>query len=220
MKRWTLLASLFACLVTAGCFEMKQDIKFNSDGTVDATVRIAIDAALVAMGNRSDNSFCMNDLGKNDGITGTSTATTEGGDMICTITISGPMDRVVEVLSETTLNEKSEQTQGFSLSRDGDAYIVHIELPPPDQTAEEGDSQMAKAMQAMMLAKMSGRALAWTVTAPEIIETSGKISDDGTVATYSRPVADAFTSTEPTRFEVKFSLREKGFLRRVKALFQ
>ncbi len=212
--------ALAGCLLTAGCFEMKQDFRFNADETVDVTFRIGIDAALMALANQNaDKPFCSDEMVQKDGITGTAKSTTEGGDMVCTITMSGPIDAIVKAASETSLNENAEQKQTISLAKERDTYALDIELPPMQKDNAAEDNPMAQSMQAMMLAKMSGRTIAWTVTAPQIIETSGSISEDGTTASYSRPLAEAFTSKEPTRFSVKFSLEQPGFFGWVKNWF-
>lgn len=220
MARLRTTAVLGAALLTAGCFEMKQDFRFNTDGTADVTFRIAIDAALMALANQQggNGNFCSEANVTREGVVGTAKASTEGGDMVCTLTISGPIEKVIDAALNAKLNDRAKEQQGISLTKDGETYALAIELPAIGDEPDT-DNPMAKSMQAMMLAKMSGRTLSWSVMAPKIIETTGTLSDDGKVATYSRPVADAFTSKEPTRFSVRFSLRSPGFFDWIWSLF-
>ena len=220
MKSGLAGAALAACLLASGCFDMKQDFRFNSDETAEVTFRIAIDAALIALAQQgTEKPFCTDEMIARDGITGTAKSTTEGADVVCTLTISGPIAKVVDAASNAKLNENAKGKQAIALTRDGEAYVLQIDLPPPDD-GKAADNPMAKTMQAMMLAKMSGKTLAWTVTAPSIIETSGTLSDDGRVASYSRPLAEAFTSREPTRFSVRFSLKEPGLTGWIRSMFR
>lgn len=218
--RLQLTAAIVGCFALTGCFDLKQDFRFNADKTADVEFRIAMDAALLALAEKNpEKPFCSNDMIEKDGITGTATATTEGGDSVCTVVMSGTIDSVVEALADANLSEDAEQ-QGIVLSRSGDNYTLLIEVPALQKPNTTDDNPMAETMHAMMLAKMSGRALSWSVTAPSIVDTNGRLSDDGTTASYSRPLAEAFTSNEPTRFNVTFSLEQPGYLDRLKALFQ
>lgn len=222
MRIWTVLA-LAGCLALSGCFEMKQDFVFKSDKTAELTFRIGIDAALMALANKnSEKPFCPSDMAatNREGVTGIVNSSTEGGDLVCTIKMVGPIDTIVEAISEVRLNENQQKQQGILLVQDGDTYSLTIELPPMQKPAEAEKNPMAETINAMLLAKMSGRVLSWSVVAPSIIESNGTISEDRTAATYSRPLADAFTSPEPTRFNVTFSLEQPGLWGRVKSIFQ
>lgn len=222
MKFWT-TAALAGCLAMSGCFDMKQDFVFKADKTAELTFRIGIDAALMALANQnSEKPFCPSDMAatNKEGVTGSAVSSTEGGDLVCTIKMAGPIDTIVEAMSEVHLNDNQQQQQGILLAQDGETYALTIELPPMQKPEEADKNPMAETMNAMLLAKMSGRVLSWSITAPSIIESNGTISDDRTVATYSRPLADAFTSPEPTRFNVTFTLDQPGLWGRVKSIFQ
>ena len=57
-------------------------------------------------------------------------------------------------------------------------------------------------MRPMLDAMLAGRSLSWSVTAPQIIETSGDLSLDGLTASYSFPLALA---AEPVQEDLHFS---------------
>jgi hypothetical protein len=210
------IGSLVAvALLCSGCFEMEQKFEFSSDGTARIDVRMAVDAALMAMGNPDGASWCRDENLKKEGVTINQVLGTEGGDSVCTISISGKLEDVVGAAAQANAGGK----QGLSLTRVDDGYKLAIEMPPFNEGTRPSDDSFESAMQGLLLAKMSGRALEWSVTAPRILATSGKISEDGRTATYSRPLAEAFTSSEPTRFDVTFSLNEPGMLGWFKSLF-
>lgn len=221
MRVWS-IGALAVCLAVSGCFDMKQDYVFNADKTAEITFRIGIDAALMALANQdSESPFCPNDLAAShkEGVTGSATSSTEGGDLVCTIKMAGPIDKIVEALAYMRTNENRQQ-QIIVLKQEGSVYALTLELPPMQKPEESQNNPMGEMMNAMLLAKMSGRTLSWSVTAPSIIESNGTISDDRTAAAYSRPVADAFISPEPTRFTVTFSLGHPGLWGWVKSMFE
>lgn len=193
----------------AGCFDVKQDLAFRSDGTATANVRIAVDASLLAMAKDANSKWCSSEkLLSLRGITGTAEQTTEGGDEVCSISFSGKTDDLVAALSNA--NVGGDKRQGVQLNQVGENYEFVVNFPSLKPTGKYADDPMAQGLQTLILAKMSGRHIAWTVTAPRIIETSGTISDDGRTASYFRPLASALSSDQPTTFRAVFSLEPPG----------
>ncbi|MDX8465715.1 hypothetical protein RFM26_08470 [Mesorhizobium sp. VK23B] len=210
---------LVGCLLLVGCFDMRQDLEFRSDGTATAKMRIAVDAALLAMAKQSESKWCdASKLSSSSGVAGTAEQSTEGGDEVCSLTFSGKIDDLIAALSKASFGDGKKQ--GVQLNRLGENYEFVVDFPSFKSAGSQANDPMAKGMQALLLAKMSGRSLAWTVTAPRIIETSGKISDDGRTATYSRPLASAFSSDDPTIFRAVVSLEPPGMFERFLSWFR
>lgn len=214
-----------SALMLSGCFDMKQDFEFRGDGTAKATIRMAVDAKLIAMADGdSKEPFCSDGMlqkVEKDGMKSSAQRTTEGGDVVCIITLDGKTDALVAAMASGELmpgddNAEAQQKMGISLTREGDRHVLLISAPP---MGKEEDPSTA-GMQQMFLAAMAGRSLAWTVSAPEIVETTGTRSDDGTVASFSIPLAEAFSNTTKTyEFRTVFVTEEPGFMGWLKSFF-
>jgi hypothetical protein len=203
--------ALITCLLVAGCFDIKQDLKFRSDGTATANIRIAVDASLLAMAKRSDSKWCSSDkLLSASGIVGNAEQTTAGGDEICSLSFSGRTDDFIAALSNASVG--GDKKQRVELNRVGEDYEFVVNFPSLKPTNKHADDPMVQGFKTILLANMSGKSIAWTVTAPRIIESSGTISEDGRTATYSRPLASALSSDKPTTFRVVFSLEAPGMI--------
>ncbi|WP_027051586.1 hypothetical protein [Mesorhizobium erdmanii] len=209
--RRDIVASLIGCLLVAGCFDLKQDLAFRRDGTATANVRIAVDATALAMAKDVNSNWCSSEkLLSSKAITGTAERTTEGGDEVCTVSFSGKTDDLLAAISNANIG--GDKRQGVQLNRVGENYEFIVSFPSLKPTGKYADDPMAQGLQTLILAKMSGRHIAWTVTAPRIVETSGTISDDGRTASYSRPLASVLSSDQPTTFRAVFSLEPPGML--------
>lgn len=204
---------------------MEQDFEFRSDGTAKATVRLAIDATLIGMaGGENKEQFCggqeLRDLEK-DGLRGSAEQSTEGGNVVCLITLEGATDKLVAAMADGKFMSDDEEEDlskkmGISLTRGGDDYVLLISVPPMGKAEDSSNN----AMQQMFLAAMGGRSLSWSVKAPRIIETTGVRSNDGTEAAFSIPLAEAFANTTKTyEFRTVFSAAEPGFLDWLKSFF-
>lgn len=208
-------------LMLAGCFEFEQHFNFEADETAAATGKIVMDAAFVAMTERDGKPFCDEEVFATGEVEKTVTKSTVEADVVCTIEMTGEMQQVIQAVAEAATTT-SEDPPTATLSDDNGRLTLTIHLPSlkEDEPPSEQNEEMAEMMQQMFLARLSGRVLRFSVTAPEIIETNGTISDDGTVATLTRPMADAFTSDEPTIFRTVFELGQDSALDRVRGLFQ
>lgn len=207
--RRDIVASLIGCLLVSGCFDLEQDLAFRRDGTATANVRIAVDAKALAMAKDVNSKWCSSEkLLSSKGITGTAERTTEGRDEVCTVSFSGSMDDLAAALSNANIG--GDKRQGVKLNRLGENYEFVVNFPSLKPTDKYADDPMAQGLRTLILAKMSGRHIAWAVTAPRIIETSGTISEDGRTASYSRPLASVLSSDQPTTFRAVFSLESPG----------
>lgn len=203
-------AILFACMSLSGCFDMEQNFKFNADRSAEMSLKLAVDASLVALMSQNGNTpFCSQDMFARDQLNAVVTSTTEGSDVVCSIVLTGDMDAIANFTKQTRNASNASIQIETGLVQNGDQYTLSITIPPAD-SLRGGKEPMAEAMNAMMLARMSGRVISWSVTAPKIVATNGRVSDDNKVASYSRPLADIYTNRETTRFDTTFELAEPG----------
>ncbi|WP_205909139.1 hypothetical protein [Neorhizobium lilium] len=212
-----------ALFVLPGCFEMQQDIIVGDDGTSKLRWEMSVDAALIGMASQGKaDTFCA-ELGPGkmpEGFTGSAQRSTEKGDVVCTISVEGPTEKIFAALAKGNLlsgdSGKQSGQLAMKLTDEGDNKRLELAIPPMPKKA--GDDER---MQAMLLGATSGRVLEWTITAPQIIETTGKLSEDGKTATYSLPVASMLTNkTETFGFSVVFSDKPAGMVDWVKSLFK
>ncbi|MCW0979182.1 hypothetical protein OK142_00015 [Agrobacterium sp. BT-220-3] len=220
LKTTTALAAL---LILSGCFEMQQDIVVSDDGTTKINLVMSVDAALLNIGVKDKPSnFCppIPEGKLPEGLKGSTTRTTEKGDIVCTIALEGPTDQVFATLAKGNLvgsdNQNKSKDLAMSITNQGDNRKLELAIPPAP--TKPGDNPQ---MEAMLIGATSGRYLEWRVTAPQIIETSGKLSEDGKTASYSLPVATLLSNkTETLSFFVVFSDKSAGFTGWFKSLFQ
>jgi hypothetical protein len=203
-----------------GCFEFEQHFKFEANENAAATGKIVMDAAFVAMTERDGKPFCDEEVVATGDVQKKVTKSTVEADVVCTIEMTGEMRQVIQAVADAATTP-IEDPQAVTLAEANGRYTltIHLSSLKPDEPPSEQDEEMAEMMQQMFLARLSGRVLRFSVTAPEIIETNGTISDDGTVATLTRPMADAFTSDEPTVFRTVFELDNNSALDGVRGLF-
>lgn len=220
LKTTTALAAL---LILSGCFEMQQDIVVSENGTTKINLVMSVDAALLNMGpkDKPDNFCAAIPEGRlPEGLKGSTTRSTEKGDIVCTIALEGPTDRVFATLSQGNLlsGDKQNKSKDLAMTITDQGENKRLDLAIPPTPTKPGDNPQ---MESMLIGATSGRFLEWKVTAPQIIETSGKLSEDGKTASYSLPLASVLSNkTETLRFSVVFSDKPAGFTGWVKSLFQ
>lgn len=224
--------SLAPLLALSGCFDMSQDFTFTEDGSASVNMVLRVDAALLALsenqGDQVAQRFCddgMIDTSDEPGVEATAVRTTDRGDVVCTISIRGETERLVAFMENPremfdANPESGGMNMHLSLTQEGEAYTFALSVPPMERKDEE-DNPMAASMEQFLLAAMSGRSLEWSVTAPRIIQTSGTLSDDGRTASYSIPLATAFSNkTETFEFDATFSTAGSGIMDRVRGWWQ
>lgn len=216
MRKLVLAAVAMATLSNlSACIDMKQDLQVSADGQAVFKIEIAVDAAIIAMQAKNDtpSNFCKGSPPK-EGITVTYEQDTERGDLICTITAAGPLDRMADTMQKNSLLPSQDGTAPAATAptmvilKDGENYRFDVAMKWPQQPPPpENGPDMSK----MMLAMFAGRSVSWTITAPSIVETSGKISEDGKTATYSVPLVSLISGDIPeAKFTTTFSTRS-GF---------
>src|SRR5690625_2331815 len=146
---------------------------------------------------------------------------TENDMAVCLITASGSIERLAEWMEEASHSpggdsDEMMEAPTVTLKREGSDYVfsVFIESSPLDLG---GDDPMMEEMKPMLMAAFAGRSLGWSVSAPEILETNGELSEDGQTASYSIPLANLLDEAASDRtFEVRFALASSpGLFRRL-----
>jgi len=192
-------------VLLSGCFEVSQSVVI-ADGHVEYDMNIGLSAQLAAMGAKENGSstqdFCKSDDFVNtdipDGMTAVAASRFEDDFLICNVNIQGSLEDFGELSAQMS-------------QKDQDAKLIEVEILPNNQLRlisefdfegqDDGD-EIAEGMKAMVASAFTGRALRWTVTAPEIISTNGTVSDDGTTASWEVPLSVAFMEGGNYRFEV------------------
>lgn len=220
MKVRRLIAVALAAGLLTGCFEADQDLIVEKDGAATFKTRMAMEASLLQM-SESDLGFCApEDSAAVDGVSMKHERHTEGSMEVCVVTASGPLDRLAEWIEQADHgpaagDEEMAKGPAIALLRDGSDYVfsVHIEGTPMEAA---DDKEMMEEMKPMIMAAFAGRSLDWSVTAPEILDTSGQLSEDGKTASYSIPMAKLLGEGPGEHaFEVRFSLKSPGLIKRL-----
>lgn len=220
MKVSRVFGPVLASCLLAGCFEADQDLIVEKDGSATFRTRMAMEASLLQM-PEADQDFCVEeDVPDVEGISLKQERYSEGNMEVCLVTAEGPLDRMAEWIEQADhhpAGADGEVSEGptITLKRDGSDYIfsVHLESSALDMG---GSEEMMEEMKPMILAAFGDRALGWSVTAPEIKETNGQLSEDGTTASYSIPLVSLMegSGTEHS-FEVRFATSSPGLLKRL-----
>jgi len=85
-----------------------------------------------------------------------------------------------------------------------------------DETPNSNDNDLANQMKSAMMLAIANRAFIWEVKSQKIIETDGKISEDGQIATVSIPLSEMIEGNSKviSRY-VLFDIREQSFWNRL-----
>lgn len=178
--------ALLPALFLIGCIDINQSISINEDGTASYKMEMAMDAKLAAMGGKSDpDEMCGNMYQKQlpEELTAVSNAYYSQGNMICAMTITGPVDKFSEALVASS--QKKSKGNFLKVTPQGDD-VYRIESVFTSEANESNQNASAKQMAAAMLA---GRAIRWDIAADEIIGTNGQISDDRKSVHWELPMA-------------------------------
>jgi hypothetical protein len=217
---WGVLALL---PLLGGCFDMRNDLTVAPDGTATVVASFSLSADIMGMMGAAagaaggsakapaDDDFCPDDIADDipAGFTATHERTTaENGDMVCTITVVGPIDRMNDLLATENFNPGGgvEGDDGtITLTAEGGGvytYALTFAIPAEEAPTPEEAAMQATMMQAMR-DMMTGRMMTWSVTAPRILSSTGTI--DGNTATFVIPVTDIIDNPGGTyAFEVRF----------------
>lgn len=204
--RMKIFAALGAALMLCGCIDVQQNFKFADDGTVKVAMRLGLEATLVAMIDSDENKpFCgqetVEDIEKS-GIKVSTQRSTEGSSVICAFELEGPAKLVLDTLNSGELipGEKPEggPEMDVKLSREDDNLVFLVSIPPMGSDDADAKEEGMEQLEKMVLASMTGRTLSWSITAPNILKTTGTLSEDEKTASFSVPLTEVFTNKSKT----------------------
>jgi uncharacterized protein YecT (DUF1311 family) len=180
---FTLFCSSF---VLTGCFDIDQKITLVKD-QLTYKAELKVDAKIAAFADKKQGGFC-SDFGssQNEGIVIDVKESADGGNVICAITAQGHVDKFKNFSSGD--KNKSEMVRITEV----DASKYRIESTIDFQGKNHGVS----GMEGMLEAMLAGRNVSWSVSAPRVIESNGKIAEDGKSVTWALPMSVAFKTPQ------------------------
>lgn len=202
-----LIASQFLLALLIGCIDIDQKINVVKDELI-YKVDLIIDAQIAEMSGKKPGQYCDFSFTKIDGLITEIKEIKEGGNMICSFSAEGKLDK----FSNFILATDKQQTPLVQISKiDGDKYRIEniVDMSKKD---EKGKNSL-EGMEAMF----AGRSLSWSVSASKIIETNGKIAENGLSVAWKVPLATAIKS--PQRFFVVFE-KESSWIDKIINFFK
>lgn len=217
MFRKGLLIALCTCL--AGCLDIEQSLRIRHDVfTYEAIVRI--DARLVAMsqaGSKLDcEKFTLDQSAAAKGLLISSTEKNDGTNLICHLTIQGPVSAAVfaDFPAKMEFKPRSDDhpifgkdgAMGFTVEKIGrnrfrlTSKMALSNARTPGSGGSPSD-RMGEQFAAMML---GGRQLRWTVESEQVFSSNGQIAANAQVVKWETPLASAMKA--PQIFTAEFSL--------------
>ena len=194
-----ILLALSLSLFISGCIDIDQKINVVKD-ELTYKYDARIDAKIAAMSGKKSGEICDFSNTKSDGIVPEYKEIEEGGNIVCSISAKGKIDKFLT----------------FKLSIEGkESPIVQISKIDSNKFRVESivdfksENTNAAGMESMMEAMLAGRNVTWSVSASKILDTNGKLSEDGKSVSWKVPLAAAFKS--PQNFFVVIE-RESSWL--------
>lgn len=202
-------------LLLSGCFDLHQSFTVNDDSTASYEMNLRLSSAMISMlamadsGDGQDENLTTricndNELINKDIPEDMDVAVKsffKEDNLVCNYKITGPLER----FSELNMRGDTEQGGGdlvaIVLLDDNQIQITSVfDFSEWDPAQDEDDEPMNEMAKQMMGAMMAGRTMRWSVTAPQIIESSGEVSDDGRTATWELPLSVALAEQEIYEF--------------------
>lgn len=190
MSRQIQWITLFcSSIMLAGCLDLDQKITLVKD-QLTYKAELKLDAKIAAFADKKQGESSCSDLGtsQNEGIVVEVKESTDSGNIICTITAQGQVDNFKNFSSGD--KNKSEMVRITAV--DGSKYRIESTIDFQDK------SKGASGMEGILETMLAGRNLSWSVSAPKVTESNGKISADGKSVTWTLPMSVAFK--DPQKF--------------------
>lgn len=178
--KWWWMA-LLASVSLTGCFDLDQEVTVDHN-ELTYKAELKLDAKLAAMAsNKKSGGFC-DDMAqtKADGIQIDVKESMGGGDVICTITAKGPLEK----FNNYAGSGKDQETLVHITRLEDGKFRIDSNLKNDKKASKEGMEDMLDAM-------FTGRTMSWRVNAPKIVESNGEISDDKRHVSWRVPIAKA-----------------------------
>jgi uncharacterized protein YecT (DUF1311 family) len=171
----------------AGCLDLNQKITLVKD-QLTYKAELKLDAKIAAFADKKQGESSCSDFGtsQNEGIVVEVKESADSGNIICTITAQGKVANFKNFSSGD--KNKSEMVRITAI--DGSKYRIESTIDFQEK------SKGASGMEGMLEAMLAGRNLSWSVSAPKVIESNGKISEDGKSVTWTLPISVAFKNPQ------------------------
>lgn len=204
-----------ASLFLAGCFDLNQSIVINDDQTASYEMNMQMSSAVVSMmamgdsGKEQDGDFtsrfCQDnktiDRDVPEGLDFSIKSYFKEDNLVCSYRMSGPLEKFSELDMQGSADQGSGNLVNIALLDDERVEITStFDFSDFSGEGGSGDESMEEMAGRMMGAMLAGRAMRWSVTAPEIIESNGEISEDGRTVTWELPLSVAFAEQETYEF--------------------
>ena len=182
--RAVLMLGLLAGLTA--CFDMAQQVTI-ADGQLSYRAQLKVDAQLVALAEEDERSFCQGIAERRpQGLNVRVRQSTEGGNVICTVTAQGPVSRFE---NQAQIGSADEPLVRITRVEDN---LLRIE----GRFKADDPAQDAQGMDEMVRAMFAGRSLSWAVQAPRIVDSNGEVNAERTRVTWRVPVAQALAEQQ------------------------
>ena len=180
-------AVLLAAVALSGCLDIAQKAVVDK-GQLNYSAEIRVDAKLAAMSDMKGG-FCSASF-KPAGAEGVGFKMTEGatgGNVVCTLSAQGPLEK----FASFSVGDKDDASLlRISKASEG-AWRIDSEF---DLKAKAGDNNAM--VEGMMQAMFVGRTFQWSVRVPKVLETNGRLAEDGKTVVWSVPLADAYKAKQ------------------------
>ena len=219
---------LYFLMITTltGCVDVTQKMTVESADKAVFQFEMSASAALLALALDQDKSeFCHPSHETRNDIDVLTETFTEKGDRICRITATAPLDTLVTAIQQRRLlpaqaPERAKDVFDLSIEKQSDGvYRFVMSITGPKDALPPESNPFANAALAMMLKSLDGRSFSGSITAPKIVKTNARLSDDKKTTTWSVPMADLMTKPGTKFvFDVTFEV-PSGFWARIKSWF-
>jgi hypothetical protein len=222
MRHNATIAIICAAGLLSGCFEVSADGKFQSDGTVKATIEFGISAQLLALAQSGNNGgtdplgSCGNLQRLENPPKGMklldSSRGVKGDMMTCTmvVEIADPVASAKEfkreakpddplIMDNFALTRIGDGTYRFQLSIEANPKVVEAKAGKPNDSA----GAMGKALAATM---MANHFVTLSLSAEHIENTTGELSSDGHTVTWRLPIILLVSPVAGFRQDIKADL--------------
>lgn len=204
-----------ATLLLSGCFDLHQSLTINDDNTASYEMNLRLSGAMISMlamtdsGDEQDGSLTTRICNENELIDSEIPEDMDVAiksffkedNLICNYRISGPLDRFRELNMRGDTERGSGDLVAIVPLDDSRVEIISVfDFSEWDSSQDGDDEPMNEMAKQMMGTMMTGRTMRWSVTAPEIIESSGEISSDGRTTTWELPLSVAFAEQDVYEF--------------------
>ncbi|MBL4915798.1 hypothetical protein [Szabonella alba] len=194
MRRLLLAAAL--ALPLAGCFDADVTLDFKDAETVDTVMSFSMTRQLFDMGGKPPAEACAD--GRHELTTDRFTCHTEK-----TMTVDEFIAEAETRAAESPVDRMREAALVERLADDR----LRVTLDFAEMAQGGGDLQEMRAMAGMMRAALAGHSLVFRIRAPQIDETTGTLSEDGTEAEYILPLTAILDATPPASFVTTVTLK-------------